>query len=68
VKISDKELELSASLVESSADFDPDQFVDEYQQELRTLIDAKLEKGDALDTSETFGEKGEKMPAVRSST
>jgi DNA end-binding protein Ku len=61
VKISDKELELSASLVESfSADFDPDQFVDEYQQELRTLIDAKLEKGDALDTSETFGEKGEK--------
>jgi len=61
VKISDKELELSASLVESfSADFDPGQFVDEYQQELRTLIDAKLEKGDALDTSETFGEKGEK--------
>jgi DNA end-binding protein Ku len=56
VKISDKELELSASLVESfSADFDPEQFTDEYQQELRTLIDAKLEKGDALDTSETFG-------------
>ena len=56
VKISDKELELSASLVESfSADFDPEQFADEYQQELRTLIDAKLEKGDALDTSETFG-------------
>ena len=61
VKISDKELELSASLVESfSADFDPGQFVDEYQQELRTLIDAKIEKGHALDTSETFGEKGEK--------
>lgn len=58
VKISAKELELSASLVDSfSADFDPDQFVDEYQQELRTLIDAKLEKGDALDTAETFGEE-----------
>lgn len=57
VKISAKELELSASLVDSfSADFDPDQFVDEYQQELRTLIEAKLEKGDALDTAETFGE------------
>lgn len=61
VKISAKELELSASLVESfSSDFDPDQFVDEYQQELRTLIDAKLEKGEALDTSETFGEQAEK--------
>lgn len=56
VKISDKELELSASLVESfSGDFDPADFADEYQQELRTLIDAKLEKGDALDTTETFG-------------
>ena len=58
VKISAKELELSASLVESfSSDFDPDEFVDEYQQELRTLIDAKLEKGDALDTAETFGDE-----------
>ena len=56
VRISAKELELSASLVESFAgDFDPTEFDDEYQQELRTLIDAKLEKGDALDTSETFG-------------
>lgn len=57
VKISAKELELSASLVESfSADFDPSQYVDEYQAELRTLIEAKLEKGDAIDTAETFGE------------
>ena len=60
VKISAKELELSASLVESfSSDFAPDQFVDEYQQELRTLIDAKLAQGDALDTAETFGERAE---------
>ncbi len=60
VRISAKELELSASLVESFAsDFDPEEFVDEYQAELRTLIDAKLEKGDALDTSETFGEQEE---------
>ncbi|SBS70398.1 Ku protein [uncultured Microbacterium sp.] len=60
VKISEKELELSASLVESfSSDFDPGEFVDEYQKELRTLIDAKLEQGDALDTSETFGEREE---------
>ncbi|MBN9213204.1 MAG: Ku protein [Microbacterium sp. SCN 70-200] len=60
VKISAKELELSASLVESfSSDFDPSEYVDEYQQELRTLIDAKLEKGDAIDTAETFGERAE---------
>ncbi len=60
VRISAKELELSASLVESFAsDFDPSEFADEYQQELRTLIDAKLEKGDALDTSETFGDREE---------
>lgn len=56
VRISAKELELSASLVESfSSDFDPTEFVDEYQDELRTLIDAKLEQGDALDTAVTFG-------------
>lgn len=60
VRISAKELELSASLVESfAADFDPTEFSDEYQDELRTLIEAKLEQGDALDTSETFGEHEE---------
>ena len=60
VKISKKELELSASLVDSfSSDFDPAEFTDEYQEELRTLIEAKLEKGDALDTTETFGEKAD---------
>ena len=60
VRISAKELELSASLVESFAsDFDPSEFTDEYQEELRILIDAKLEKGDALDTSETFGDREE---------
>ncbi|WP_292834474.1 Ku protein [Microbacterium sp.] len=61
VKISAKELELSASLVESfSGDFDPTQFVDEYQQELRTLIDAKLDQGDAMDTAQTFSDRPEK--------
>ena len=57
VKISKKELELSASLVESySADFDPEAFVDEYQKELCTLIDAKIEAGDTFDVAETFAE------------
>ena len=60
VKISAKELELSASLVESFAsDFDPGAFSDDYQQELRTLIEAKLAKGDAIDTAETFGDHEE---------
>ena len=61
VRISAQEREMSAALVESmAADFDPDHFTDDYQVQLRTLIDAKLEKGDSLDTDETFGvEAGE---------
>ncbi|MDR7158025.1 Ku protein [Arthrobacter sp. BE255] len=61
VRISAQEREMSAALVESmAADFDPDHFTDDYQIQLRTLIDAKLEKGDSLDTDETFGvEAGE---------
>ncbi|GAT74871.1 Ku protein [Microbacterium hydrocarbonoxydans] len=58
VTISKKELELSSSLVESySSDFDPEEYVDEYQKELRTLIDAKIEAGDTFDVSETFAEE-----------
>jgi DNA end-binding protein Ku len=61
IKISPQEREMSAALVESmAADFDPDHFTDDYQIQLRTLIEAKLEKGDSLDTDETFGvEAGE---------
>ncbi|MGW9629420.1 non-homologous end joining protein Ku [Agromyces sp. NPDC055520] len=60
VKISAKELDLSKQLVESLvADFDPEQYVDEYQQELRTLIAAKLEQGEGIDTAATFGEEPE---------
>ncbi|MCM0616639.1 Ku protein [Paenarthrobacter sp. MSM-2-10-13] len=56
IKISDKELEMSSALVESMAhDFDPDEYTDDYQAQLRTLIEAKLEKGEALDTEATFG-------------
>jgi len=60
VKVTAKELELSKQLVESLvAEFKPDDYVDEYQQELRTLIAAKLEQGDALDTAATFGDQEE---------
>jgi len=58
--ISAKELEMSASLVDSlSDDFDPSQFTDEYQEHLRELIEMKLEKGDAVDTDATFGDESE---------
>ncbi|MCT9871372.1 non-homologous end joining protein Ku [Paenarthrobacter aurescens] len=56
IKISDKELEMSSALVESMAhDFDPDEYTDDYQAQLKTLIEAKLDKGEALDTEATFG-------------
>ena len=58
VRISDKELQMSKSLVKSfEADFEPDKFSDEYQEQLRELIDAKLAKGDDVSTEETFGEQ-----------
>lgn len=60
VKVSDKELELSHALVESfSTDFAPDEFHDDYQAQLRALIDAKLAQGDAISTAVTFGETPE---------
>lgn len=57
-KISDKELEMSALLVESySQDFTPEEFSDDYQVELQKLIDAKIEAGDTVDLEETFAEE-----------
>ncbi|MCK9793149.1 Ku protein [Isoptericola sp. 4D.3] len=64
VTVSDKELAMSGQLVASyEADFAPEEYEDEYQVQLRQLIDAKIEQGDALDTSETFGEQPEKEDA-----
>jgi DNA end-binding protein Ku len=58
VDISERELKMSAALVkEFEADFEPEKFADDYQEQLRELIDAKLEKGDAFSTEETFGER-----------
>ncbi|NQX27210.1 Ku protein [Microbacteriaceae bacterium VKM Ac-2854] len=57
IRIAKRELDMSSKLVESySEDFDPTAFRDEYQEEMRVLIEAKLEQGDALDTAATFGE------------
>jgi DNA end-binding protein Ku len=54
--ISAAEMKMSKQLVESFAsDFTPEKFTDEYQTQLRQLVEAKLEQGDALDTEATFG-------------
>ncbi|HET8879309.1 MAG TPA: Ku protein [Arthrobacter sp.] len=64
VRISAQEREMSAALVDSmAADFEPAQFTDDYQLQLRQLIDAKIEQGESLDTEETFG-----APAAESGT
>ena len=60
VRVSQQELKMASSLVDNMAtDFAPDKFSDEYQDQLRQLIAAKLEKGDAVDTAATFGEEGQ---------
>lgn len=57
VKISKQELAMSALLVDSlSEDFAPSKFADDYQVQLRLLIDAKREAGDAVDTASPFGD------------
>lgn len=59
-RVTPKEQELADSLVKSlESDFRPADYRDEYQEELRKLIDAKLKKGDAVDTAATFGEEAD---------
>ena len=56
-KISQKERDMAAQLVDSLAgDFDSAAFTDDYQAQLKTLVEAKIKDGDSLDTSKTFGE------------
>ncbi|MFI5427894.1 Ku protein [Aeromicrobium sp. UC242_57] len=64
-RISAKERELAAQIVDSLAsDFDSAAFTDEYQEQLRTLVEAKLEKGEDLDTAATFGERDDEEADV----
>lgn len=59
-RISKKEREMAAQLVDSLAgNFDPTEFTDDYQEQLRTLVEAKLEQGETIDTAATFGETDE---------
>lgn len=51
-KVSAKELELAKAVVaQLEDDFDPAEYVDEYQAQLRELIDAKLEQGEAFESA-----------------
>ncbi|MFC8302733.1 Ku protein [Specibacter sp. NPDC057265] len=56
--VSAQELKMSSALVDQfKGDFNPNDYSDEYQEELQTLIDEKLKHGDSLDTAATFGDK-----------
>lgn len=58
--VSKQELSMAGSLIDNMAtDFSPENFSDAYQEQLRTLIDAKISEGDALDTAATFGEESD---------
>jgi DNA end-binding protein Ku len=59
--VTKKELDLAKVVVASlEGDFDPSEYVDEYQVQLRELIEAKLERGDAVasERPEAEGEEG----------
>jgi DNA end-binding protein Ku len=61
VKVGDQELKMAAALVEQfTGDFHPEEYEDDYQRELRLLIEEKLEKGEVLDPEATFGKAAEK--------
>ena len=58
VRIQKREIDMATSLVKSfESDFSPADYTDEYQEQLRKLVDAKLEQGESLDTAATFGEQ-----------
>ncbi len=51
--VTDRELQMAATLVDSyAADFDPGEFTDEYQVQLRELLDAKLQGGEGYTAEE----------------
>jgi len=53
VEIKAAELKMALQVVDSMADdFNPDQFHDDYQEQLRELVEAKLEGGEAFTTEE----------------
>jgi len=73
VKVSSKELELASAVVSSmKSDFAPDDYSDEYEAQLKALVEAKLERGEAepsphAATEEEGGEVVDLMEALRRS-
>lgn len=64
-KVTKRELELAGALVEQySSDFTPEEFRDEYQAELRALIDEKLKHGDTIATDDTKAEKEDEAEVI----
>ena len=59
VRVSARRLRWRPLVENMSTDFAPEKFSDDYQEQLRELIAAKLEQGDALDTAATFGDEDE---------
>ena len=60
VRIQKREVDMATSLVQSfESDFSPADFTDEYQVQLKKLVDAKLEQGESVDTEATFGKQDE---------
>lgn len=60
VRIQKRELDMATSLVQSfESDFEPAQYTDDYQTQLKQLVDAKLEQGESVDTDATFGKAEE---------
>ena len=56
VKVTERELDMAKQLVTSfESDFHPELFIDDYQAQLRTLIDDKLAGGDAVTVDDAFG-------------
>lgn len=59
VKLSKKEKDMASQLVSSyESDFDPESYTDDYQTELRALIEAKLDRGEAVETPEVAQDEG----------
>ncbi|MGO1971750.1 MAG: Ku protein [Propionibacteriaceae bacterium] len=60
VRVSQKERSMAADLVQTlSGDFTPEDYTDEYAEQLEQLVQAKLEQGEAVDTDATLGEGDE---------
>ena len=65
VSVTAAELKMAASLIDSlSGEFDPDEYDDEYREQLEKLIAAKLEGGEAFPTEQSTAEEPQDAEVV----